>query len=340
MPRRSIGLGLFTGQQPPSAAGPPYRDAVPLAVAAEAAGFDAFWVSEHHGLPDGYLPSPLVLLAALATHTSRIALGTGVLLAPLAHPLHLAEDAAVVDRLSDGRLILGLGLGYAEHEYAAFGVDTARRGAVLSDLVAFLRRAWTGDAFDWSGPAYTGHDLRVTPTPAGPAGIPIWLGGYASAAQRRARDQADGHLIGRADDAILAELLPRWSEPLDRPFTVAVNALVLLTDDRADAEAARRGYAYTQAAYEAMQAGGVAHAGLVRPDARRPVHPDRVDHYLQASGDPDAVVAALSRLLDRLPAWADQHLVLRAVFPETDLAGQLARIERLGRVVLPRLHER
>ena len=116
-----IGVGLWTGQ------GTDYRDAVPLAVAAEEAGFDSFWVTEHHGLPDGYLPSPLTLLAALASVTSRITLGTGLVLAPLHHPLRLAEDAAVVDRLSGGRLVLGLGLGYAEHEYRAFGVDRRNR---------------------------------------------------------------------------------------------------------------------------------------------------------------------------------------------------------------------
>lgn len=335
--RRSIGIGLFTGQQPPGATRPPYRDAVALAEAAEGAGFDAFWVSEHHGLPDAYLPSPLLLLAALATATERITLGTGLALAPLHHPLRLAEDAAVVDQLSDGRLVLGLGLGYAGHEYTAFGVDTARRGAVLSDLVPFLRRAWAGEAFDWTGPAYTGRDLRVTPTPVRPEGIPVWLGGYAPAALRRARDLADGHLIGRADDVILDELLPVWSEPVGRPFTVAVNALVLLTDDPADAEAARRGYAYTQGAYEAMQAGGIAHAGLVAPDGTQPVDAAGVDRYMQAIGDVDTVVAALAGLLERLPAWADQHLVLRVLFPEPDVDRQARRIERLGRDVLPRL---
>jgi alkanesulfonate monooxygenase SsuD/methylene tetrahydromethanopterin reductase-like flavin-dependent oxidoreductase (luciferase family) len=334
---RTFGLGLFTGQQPAGAARPPYADAIELAVAAEGCGFDAFWVSEHHGFPDGYLPSPFVLLGALAATTDRLLLGAGVALAPLHHPLRLAEDAAVVDQLSGGRLVLGLGLGYAEHEYAAFGVDRTRRGAVLSDLVPFLRLAWSGETFDWSGPAYAGRGLRVTPRPARPGGVPVWLGGYAPAALRRARALADGHLIGRADDVILDRLLPAWDSPVDRPFTIAVNALVLLTDDPDDAAAARAGYAATQSAYEAVQAGGIAHAGLVAPDPARPVDADRVDSYMQAVGDPAAVAAALRSLLDRLPGWADVHLVLRVLFPEHDLGRQVARVQRLGREVLPLL---
>ena len=335
--RRTLGLGLFTGQQPTGAVRPPYRDAVTLAQAAEGNGFDAFWVSEHHGFADGYLPSPLVLLGALAATTDRLLLGAGVALAPLHHPLRLAEDAAVVDQISGGRLVLGLGLGYAEHEYAAFGIDTARRGAVLSDLVPFLRRAWTGVEFDWSGPAYAGRGLRVTPRPARAGGIPIWLGGYAPAALQRARSLADGHLIGRADDVILEQLLPAWAEPTDRPFTLAVNALVLLTDDPVDAAAARAGYSRAQAAYDAVQTGGIAHAGLITSDPGRPVEPDTMDSYMQAVGDPTTVATALRALLDKLPGWADVHLVLRVLFPEPDVRRQVSRVERLGEEVLPHL---
>lgn len=333
-PQRTFGLGLFTGQRPPGAARSTHRDAVPLARAAEDAGFDAFWVSEHHGMPDGYLPSPLTLLAAVAAGTEAILLGTGLALAPLHHPLRLAEDAALVHELSGGRMLLGLGLGYAAHEYAAFGVDPAQRGRTLSDLVPFLRRAWAGEVFDWDGPAYRGDGLRVTPAASG---LPIWLGGYAPAAQQRARDLADGYLIGRSDDAVLDALLPAWTTPVPRPFTIAVNALVVLTDDARDAAAARTGFAYGQRAYENMQAGGIAHARLVEPGAGPPPTADTVDHYLQVAGGADAVVTALDALLGRLPSWARTHLVIRALFPEPDLDGQLNRIARLGRDVLPQL---
>jgi hypothetical protein len=86
-----------------------------------------------------------------------------------------------------------------------------------------------------------------------------------------------------------------------------------------------------------MQSGGIAHAGLVAPDATRPVDAADVDRYMQAIGDLDTVVTALRGVLDRLPAWADQHLVLRVLFPEPDVHRQIRRIERLGREVLPRL---
>jgi alkanesulfonate monooxygenase SsuD/methylene tetrahydromethanopterin reductase-like flavin-dependent oxidoreductase (luciferase family) len=122
----TFGLGLYTGQQDAASSGR-YRDAITLARAAEAAGFDAFWVSEHHGLDDGYLPSPLTLLAAVASSTERITLGTGIVIAPLHHPLRIAEDAVVVDHLSGGRLVLGLGLGYVDHEFRMFDSKWSRR---------------------------------------------------------------------------------------------------------------------------------------------------------------------------------------------------------------------
>lgn len=105
-----------------------YRDTIRLAVEAEQFGFDSFWVAQHHGgHQGGYLPSPLVLLAALAEHTSTIRLGTAVVVAPLEHPVRLAEDAAVLDELTGGRLELGLGAGAAPEASARFGVPHEER---------------------------------------------------------------------------------------------------------------------------------------------------------------------------------------------------------------------
>lgn len=364
--RRSFGVGLYTGQRD---AGPHYRDAVPLAVAAEEAGFDAFWVSEHHGLPDGYLPSPLTLLAALAPATSRIALGTGVLLAPLHHPLRIAEDAAVVDQLSGGRLILGLGIGYAAHEYAAFGVDPATRGARLEALIGALRDAWAGRPVHSRELGLDG--ARVTPPPARP--IPIWLGGYAPRAVRRAGLLADGHLVGRGEAHIVEDAsghLAAVRDPADPSFVRAVNVTCVLDAPGAGAASALAAFAAQQRTYETIQAGRDVYAGLV-PTAGRPgrssegfstagpvtgdptgtgsINPGDgglagadpagggVDAQVQARGDVEAVVAALTGVLDALSAWANVHLVIRMLFPDPDLDVQLRRLRLFGEEILPRL---
>jgi alkanesulfonate monooxygenase SsuD/methylene tetrahydromethanopterin reductase-like flavin-dependent oxidoreductase (luciferase family) len=328
-----FGVGLYTGQ------GSDYRDVVPLAVAAEEAGFDSFWVTEHHGLPDGYLPSPLTLLAALGPATDRITLGTGLLLAPLHHPLRIAEDAVVVDRLSGGRLILGLGLGYAEHEYRAFGVDPTTRGAHLTALVGALRAAWTGEPFSCEELGL--RNVRVTPTPERP--IPIWLGGYAAAAVARAGRIADGHLIGRGDphivDAASAQLAT-VRDPGDGSFTRGVNLTCVLDTPGGAAASARAAFTRQQQAYEAIQAGRTVYGGLIGdPEGATGLALGDVDAYVQVAGDVEQVVAGIRAVIAALRDWANVHVVLRLLFPEPDLDGQLLRLATVGREVLPRLRE-
>ncbi len=341
---RRFGVGLYTGQHPDDGRShQSYQDLVTLAVAAEQAGFDSFWVSEHHGLPDGYLPSPLAALAGVATTTRSIQLGTGLLLAPLHHPLRLAEDAAVVDQLSRGRLILGLGLGYAAEEYRTFGVDPAARGARLDELVGMLRQAWTGEVFSCSG-RWVQHDrARVTPTPWRADGIPIWLGGYAQPAIRRAGRRADGHLVGKGAPEVVAaasETLRPVRSPGDPGFVRAVNVTCVLDEPDGGAGPARRAFARQQQIYEHIQAGRDVYAGLVTdPSGSTGLAGGGIDAYLQVSGDTEQVVAQLRGVLDGLRDWANVHLVLRLLFPEPDLDTQLARLAAFGSRVLPRLRD-
>ncbi|MEU8250323.1 LLM class flavin-dependent oxidoreductase [Nonomuraea sp. NPDC048916] len=334
----TVGLGLFTGQHPRGGR-PLYRQAPELAHAAEANGFDMFWVSEHHGLADGYLPSPLTLLAAVAMRTRRIGLGTGLAIAPLYHPIRLAEDAAVVDDLSGGRLTLGLGIGYARHEYAAFDVGHGGRGARLADLVGFLRRAWQGDAFDWDGPAISARGLRVAPRPVAETGVPVWLGGYAPAAVRRAGTLADGYLIGRGDRPIVeaaAAQVASVRAPGDPTFTMGVNLLVALAGTPEQDRALRDGFHHQQAVYERIQQGLDVFAGHVQ-DPATPLTPAGAHRYFHAVGTADEVVDQIRRAVEPLRAWANVHIVIRALVPEPDLVTQLARVDRLGERVLPGL---
>src|SRR5437867_11306023 len=189
-----FGLGQFTLQRPPwdtREFSEIYADFLRLAELAEAVGFDSIWLAQCHGACDGYNRSLLPMIAAVAARTERLELGTAVLLAPFHDPLRLAEDAAVVDLVSNGRLTLGLGLGWVEHEYRMFGVEKKGRGKRLEEIIDILRLAWTQDRFGFHGRFYDLDDAAVGPKPARP--IPSFLGGNDEKALQRAARMADGH---------------------------------------------------------------------------------------------------------------------------------------------------
>jgi alkanesulfonate monooxygenase SsuD/methylene tetrahydromethanopterin reductase-like flavin-dependent oxidoreductase (luciferase family) len=133
----------------------------------ERLGAAAIFLGEHHLTPDGYLPQPLAFAAAIAARTTRIRIGTSVVVAPLRHPMHLAEEAAVVDVLSGGRLELGMGAGYVPEEFEAFGVERADRFKLLDRSVAEVRRLLE----------------IVTPRPIQER-VPIWCGYFGTGARR------------------------------------------------------------------------------------------------------------------------------------------------------------
>jgi len=158
-----------------------YAAALEMGEWADARGFDMLTLSEHHGSPDGYLPSPLVLAGAMAARTSRIALWISALLLPLHDPIRLAEDMAVLDLISGGRLSIVTGLGYRPVEYELFGKEWTRRGKLLDEALDVLVQAWTGEPFE-----YRGRMVQVTPKPAQQPHPVIMIGGAGAPAARRA----------------------------------------------------------------------------------------------------------------------------------------------------------
>src|SRR5437867_507642 len=142
-------------------------------------GLDFVVLSEHHGVEDGYLPAPLVLAAAIAGLTQYIRITVAAVLVPLHDPIRLAEQLAVLDLASGSRVSFVAGLGYRQEEFEMAAVDRKHRGKLLDEAVEAMRKAWTGEPFEWRG-----RTIRVTPKPASPP--MILIGGSTEAAARRA----------------------------------------------------------------------------------------------------------------------------------------------------------
>lgn len=190
-------LGLFLDLRNPPRWARPWPDhianAIELVVDAERRGIDAVWLSEHHQFADGYLTQPLSFACALAARTSRIRIGTAIMIAPLHHPVHLAEQAALADLVSNGRIEVGLGTGYAPHEYALFGESLDRRYARTDATLAEVRHLL--------------DDGIVTPSPV-QRPFPLWAGYQGPQGAARAGRLGVGLLsLDRDNAAIYLEAL-------------------------------------------------------------------------------------------------------------------------------------
>lgn len=168
-----------------------YQDALAQVELAEKLGFDSVFVSEHHLTSDGYFPSVMESCAGMATRTKRIRIGTAVVLLPLNHPLHVAEDSAVLDIISQGRFILGVGLGYRQVEFAAFQVPLKERVSRFEEAIPLIRRLWSDTEVTHQGKHWPMDKVNMTPKPIQKPGPPIWIAAKKGPAVRRAARMGD-----------------------------------------------------------------------------------------------------------------------------------------------------
>jgi alkanesulfonate monooxygenase SsuD/methylene tetrahydromethanopterin reductase-like flavin-dependent oxidoreductase (luciferase family) len=308
-----------------------YREILDQIVDADRLGLDLVWLTEHHFVEDGYLPAWVPVAGAIAARTSRIRIGTDIALLPFHHPIRLAEDVAVLDQLSNGRMDLGLGMGYAPHEFEAFGVSLKHRVSLMEEGIAVLRAAWSGEPFSFEGKRWRFRDLRVTPDPVQPGGPPLWLAAMTEAGARRAA-RFGCHFLPQGNRS---ETLDVWRADLASAGTpadahrVGIVRSWLVTDDRErdwppirDAERYRMG-TYAKFFEEAQVDFGLGGADAI-PQA-------------WVVGDEDHVTEKLGAFIE---AYGITDLVTWGVPPGLSAERTNESLERFARGVMPRLKAR
>ena len=186
-------FGLLIGDTATSATPPSewLADCLRMAVAAEGAGFDSLAIGQHFAAYPKVYPQPIPLLARIAGEVQSLRLITGILLLPLLPPVEVAEQIATLDVISGGRVIMGVGAGYREDEFLAFGIPFEQRVSRLAESLAVIKLLWTGDPVDFSGKHFQLSNIRCGIRPLQQPGPPIWMAGSVDAAVRRAATLAD-----------------------------------------------------------------------------------------------------------------------------------------------------
>jgi alkanesulfonate monooxygenase SsuD/methylene tetrahydromethanopterin reductase-like flavin-dependent oxidoreductase (luciferase family) len=277
-----------------------YGFTLELCEEAERLGADSVWFSEHHGFEDGYLPQPLTFAAAAAARTTRVRIGTGVLVAPLRKTPQLAEEAAVVDIISGGRLDLGLGAGYRVPEFELFGADLAARYTTLDQQVKELRRLWGAGG--------------LTPAPVQDR-LPIWLGYQGPKGARRAGRMGEGLLT------VAPSSWPHYRDGLAEgghdPATARMSGGIqgCVTDDpERDWPLVAPHIAYNQDSYRRYMVEGTDNP--VPPERLRSRQPDGRPLSYFLFGTPEEVAAAIRDYVGEAPVqtvWLGGSI---AGFPE------------------------
>lgn len=171
-----------------------YAETLDFIAAIEQMGFESVWLAEHHCMEDDYNPSPFMFGAAVAARTRKIRISSGVSLAPFYHPVRLAEDLAVLDTISNGRVEYAPGLGYLQWEADAYGLDFRQRGLITDELLQIVRPLWEGETVNFAGKIFNISKARCRPLPVQRPGIPIFVGGSARPGLRRAARYGDGYI--------------------------------------------------------------------------------------------------------------------------------------------------
>ena len=303
-------------------------------------GFDAIWIEEHHDVGP-YWPTPLLAIAALAPHLGSLSIGTAILVLPLHDPVHVAEQGAILDVMTGGRLVLGFGLGDSAEEFAAFRVPAERRGTRAEEQISIIRALWRGETLEHEGRFYQLHGVRLKTPPVQPGGPAIWIGGWGPRQLQRAATLGDAWFPGPV--GTFGEIVERQAvydehvraaggDPRARPRPLIRDVIVASTEERAweiASETVLPSYYDTYVESEHVLVGRET-SGTQIGDPRD-LAADRL-----IVGDPALVTNELARCVEMLGC---NNLVIRLKLPGLEPAGMTDMLQLLGREVLPALRE-
>jgi len=309
-----------------------YREALEEVIRAEDLGFDSVWMEEHHSVTNHYWPSPLPVLAGFATRTSRLVLGTDIIVAAFHHPVRLAEDVAMLDVISNGRLVLGIAIGYKPDEFALYGVELEKRGARFEEQLAIMKGLWTQERVQFNGTYYT-LEGRLEPKPVQKPHPPLWIGGWGDITLRRAATLADNWIPGPTAD--LTRLLAGKKQFLERRRAAGLAAptewpltrdVIIADSDQRARELAEQ---HIMVAYRREYAGGWRHPFI---DASVATDLDKLMEDRFIIGGPEQCVRRLRRFVEQ---YGMTHLICRMFFPGMPHAHIMRGLELLAREVMP-----
>ena len=216
-------------------------------------GADLVWFTEHHFVEDGYLPSWIPVAGAMSSVTKHVRFGTDICLMPFNHPIRLAEDLAVLDNLSGGRVEVGLGMGYAPHEFRGFGFPVSRRVSLMEEGIEVLQKCFSGERFSYQGKRYQFEDVVITPGYVQEGGPPLWVAAMSEAGAIRAAKYNANFL----PQGLRSNSYDPWIEKLratDRnpgDYRVGIIRSILVTEDRdRDWHVVRAAERYRMALYQ------------------------------------------------------------------------------------------
>jgi alkanesulfonate monooxygenase SsuD/methylene tetrahydromethanopterin reductase-like flavin-dependent oxidoreductase (luciferase family) len=306
-----------------------YAQRLDQIAAAEEAGFDSVWLTEHHFCNDGYTPSPLVLAGAIGARTRRMRIGTNLMLLPLHDPVRMAEDSATLSLTTGGRFDLGVGIGYRQLEFDQFQRKLSHRPSLVEEGIEIIRRSWSGEAVNFSGKRFTVGDLRVTPAPVHTPDI--LLGGMVEPAIERAARVADGFLCtgGIGLDIYSEALQKHGKKPEDGKAILGCWAIIA---EDPEAEAARIGDHVLYQINEYIK------WGAFGPPDQTPLFedaPTAIENGLYELWDADMAVEKLGQLVEDFPMIRDIHFW--AQFPGESVESGNGRLNYIAEKVLPRL---